>query len=153
MALKVAEAAPAGTVTEAGAVSRGLLLASKIAIPPAGAAILSAAEQVEICAPFRLPGAHVIEERAGTTTMAPVVVNESSPEPVAATPTGFEMPTDVVVALTANVSCTFATTPAAIAFAFKPASTQENTPGTEAHESVFPAAVATGPAVAPIAEI
>jgi hypothetical protein len=63
------------------------------------------------------------------------------------------MPTDVVVALTGKVSWTVATTPEAIVLAFKPATTQVNAPGTEVHESVFPAAVATGPAVAAIAEI
>jgi len=153
VALKVAVVAPAATVTEAGTVSEALLLARVTPEPPVGAVCVSVTVQVEICPPFRLPGAQVIEERAGTATMPPIVVNAGSTEPVAATPTGFDMPIDVVVALAVKVSWTLATTPAAIALVFRPASKQVNEPCAEEHESVFPAAVAAGPAVALTAEI
>jgi hypothetical protein len=154
IALNVAVVAPEATVTDAGTVSEALLLASVTMEPPAGAVCVSVTVQVEICPPFRLLGAHVIDERAaGTVTIPPAVVNEGSPEPVASTPTAFDMPIDAVVALVARVSWTLATTPAVIAFVFKPAARHVNKPGAEAHESVFPAAVAAGPAVALIAEI
>jgi hypothetical protein len=48
VALKVAVVAPAVTVTDAGTVSEAVLLASAMAVPPDGAAVLSIAEQVEI---------------------------------------------------------------------------------------------------------
>jgi len=153
VALKVAVVAPVATVTDAGTVSEALLLASEIAIPPAGAAVFSVAVQVEIWPPFRLFGAHVIEERTGTATIPPAVVKAGTAEPVAATPVGFDIPIDVVVASAAKVNWTLAITPAAIAPVFKPLSTQVNKLGAEAHKSVFPAAVAAGPAVAPTAAI
>jgi hypothetical protein len=153
VALNAAVVAPAATVTDAGMVSEALLLASVTLDPPVGAAWVSITVQVEIRPPFRLPGAQVIEERAGTATMPPAVVNVGSSEPVAATPTGFDMLICVVVALVARVSWTLATTPVAIPLVFRPASKQVNEPCAEEHESVFPAAVAAGPAVALIAEI
>jgi hypothetical protein len=154
VALKFAPDDPAGTVMVAGTVSNELLLDNEMAIPPDGAGMFSIAMHDEICPPFRLPGAHVIEERAaGTATVPPVVLNAGSPEPVAATPTAFIMLIDVVVALAASVTWMLATAPADIAFVFKPVSRQVKKPGAEAHESVFPAAVAAGPAVAPMAEI
>jgi hypothetical protein len=85
--------------------------------------------------------------------MPPVVFNAGSSEPVGVTPAGFEMLNDVVVALADSVSSTLATTPADMAFVFKPVSRQVNRPGAEVHDSIFPDAVAAGPAVAPIAEI
>lgn len=153
VALNVAVVAPAPTVTDAGTVSETLLLAGEIAIPPAGAATFSAAEQVEIWPPLKLPGAQVSEERAGTVTTLPAVVNPGSAEPVAATPTAPDTATDVVAALAARVSWMLAITPPAIAFAFEPASTHVYKPGAEEHERVFPAVVAAGPTVAPMAEI
>lgn len=81
-----------------------------------------------------------------------MILNTSSSEPVASTPTVFERLSDGVVTFAASVSWMFATTPVDIALLFKPVRTQVYKPGTEAHESVFPAAVAAGPAVAPIAE-
>ncbi len=104
VALKVEIVAPAATVTVVWTVNNGLLLDSEIATPPAGADVVNVAVQVEIWPPFMLPEVHVIEETAGTAIIPPVAVNESSPEPVAATPTGFDMLTGVVVALTARVS-------------------------------------------------
>ena len=153
VALNVAVVAPAATVTDVGTVSDVLLLASVTLEPPVGVVWVSVTVQVEICPPLRLPGAQIMLESAGTATIPPAVVNAGTAEPVAATPTGFDIPINVVVALAAKVNWTLATTPAAIAPVFKPLSTQVNKPGAEAHKSVFPAAVAAGPAVAPMAAI
>jgi hypothetical protein len=95
----------------------------------------------------RLPGPEICSED-GAIPMA----DTGNPEPVASTPTGFDMPIDGVVVL-APKYWTLATTPLDIVFAFKPARTQMNNPGVALHDSVFPAAVAAGPAVAAIDEI
>lgn len=153
VALNVELVVPAAMVTVDGSVNSGLLLVNETGIPPAGAAVFSVAEQVEIWPPFRLPGAHVIEESTGTETRPPDVVNAGSAEPFAATPTGFDMPTDIVVALAAKVSWMLATTPVASAFVFDPLSRQVSEPGVEAQEGVFPAAVAAALAITPITEI
>jgi hypothetical protein len=97
--------------------------------------------------------AQLIIEIAGTAIMPPAVFNVGSPDPVASTSTEFDMLIAVVVALAAIVSCMLATTPAAIAFAFGPVSRQVSEPAAEVHKSVFPAAVAAEPAVAPMLEI
>jgi len=69
------------------------------------------------------------------------------------TPTGFDIPIEVVLALAASVNWTLATTPEANALVFGPLSRQVSKPGVEAHARVFPAAEAAGPAAAPIAKI
>jgi len=154
VALKFVPNDPAGTVMVAGTVNNELLLDSEIAIPPAGAAIFSVAMHVELCPPVRLPTVQVIEEwAAGTATVPPVVLNAGSAEPVAPTPTPFVRLIGVVVALAASVTWILATTPADIALEFEPVARQVNKPGAEVHDSVFPAAAAAGPVVAPIAEI
>jgi hypothetical protein len=62
VALKVAVAVPAGTVTDAGTVSNVLLLASVTLDPPAGAFWLSATVQVLAAPGLRLVGLQVSEE-------------------------------------------------------------------------------------------
>ena len=153
VALKVAVVAPATTVIEAGTVSRVLLLLSARAAPPAGALVVKVAEQIETWPPFRLPGAHVIVESAGTAMMPPAVVNAARLDPLGETPIGFDIPIEVVVALGVSVNWTLATIPAATAFAFGPLNRQVREPGTEPHSKVFPAVDAASPAVTPIAEI
>jgi hypothetical protein len=132
VALKTAVAAPAATVTDPGTVSKALLLAGEMTMPPAGAAKLSAAEQVETWPPLRLPGTQVIEESAGTATTPPDAVIAGIPKPVAVTPTGFDTPIDVVAALAAIFTWTLATTPEAMVLVFKPVSTQLRRPAAEA---------------------
>lgn len=85
--------------------------------------------------------------------MPPTAVHAATFDPVAETPTGFEMLIEVVVAPGASVNWTLATTPAANALVFGPLSRQVSKPGVEAHARVFPAAEAAGPAAAPIARI
>jgi hypothetical protein len=153
VALKFVPNDPAGTVMVAGTVNNELLLDSEIAIPPPGAAIFSLAVHVEIWPPVRLPTVQVSEERRGTATVLPVVLNADSPKPVASTATAFVTLSKVVVALAASVTWMLATTPADIALGFKPVARQVNKPGAEWHDTVLPAAAAAGPVVAPIAEI
>jgi hypothetical protein len=95
----------------------------------------------------KLPGPEICSE-GGASPPA----DTGSPEPVASTPTGFDMLIDGVVVL-APKNWMLATTPLDIGFVFKPARTQMNNPGVALHDSVFPAAVAAGPAVAAIDEI
>jgi hypothetical protein len=59
VALKVAEVEPAGTVTEAGRVSAGLLSASEITAPPAGAGAFRVTVQSVEPEPVMAPGAQV----------------------------------------------------------------------------------------------
>ena len=62
VALKVAVVAPAATVTEAGTVSRALLLERPTAAPPVSAALASVTVQVPAAPEFRLVGLHASEE-------------------------------------------------------------------------------------------
>lgn len=96
----------------------------------------------------RLPGPEICSEGGAEPR-----TDKDSPEPVASTATGFDMLIDGMVVLAPKVSWMFATTPVDIAFLFRPVARQVKKPGVELHESVFPAAVAAGPAVAPIDEI
>lgn len=62
VALKVAVAAPAATVTDAGTVSEVLLLASATLDPPVGAVWVRVTVQVPIALWLRLVGLHVTSE-------------------------------------------------------------------------------------------
>jgi hypothetical protein len=75
VAVKVVEAAPAGTVIEAaGTGSEGLLLLRLTAVPPAGATFERATVQVVTAEEFRVVGVQLIELRdTGMTTLMPAV--------------------------------------------------------------------------------
>ena len=62
VALKVAEVAPAATVTDAGTVTIALLLARVAAAPPAGAALVRVRVQVLVALDPRLEGAQASDE-------------------------------------------------------------------------------------------
>lgn len=128
VALKFAVVFPPVTVTDAGTVNRALLLPSVTVDPPAGAVCVSVAVQVLTALGFRLPGLHVIDEMAGTVTTPLVPAVTVSPLPFASTPTGLFTVIAVVPAIDANVSCTFATTPAAIVLVFDPVRMQVSDP-------------------------
>src|SRR5580658_2808465 len=98
----------------------------------------------------RLPGPEMC--RSGEKVALPAARTRSR-EPAASTATGFVMPIDTVVVLAASVSWMSARIPVDIVFALEPATRQVKKPGVELQESVFPAAVAAGPAVAPMVEI
>ena len=153
VALNVAVAAPAATVTDAGTVSEALLLARVTADPPAGAVCDSVTVQVLTALWPRLAGLHERDEILGTV-MTPLAPAETgSPLPVASTPTGLDSVTAVLIALDASVNWTLATTPGASVFAFEPVRRQVYSPAADAQYTVLPAAVATGPAPAEMAAI
>jgi hypothetical protein len=69
VALKVADVAPAVTVTEAGTVSVVFVFVSGTLDPPAGAALVSVTVQVVLAFALRLAAAHCREETAGKTVV------------------------------------------------------------------------------------
>jgi hypothetical protein len=152
VALKEGEVvAPLATVTEAGTVRRGLLLAKVIVAPPVGAALLKVTVQLEAAFVFRLPGLHVTDETVGTV-MVPLVPETVSWEPAALTPTKFDKVIGDVTGLDPSVSETLATTPEAIVVSDPvvavPTSTQVTDPAVgELQVSVLLAAVAAAPAL------
>lgn len=104
VAVKVAVVAPAFTVTEAGTVSRPVLLPNVTVAPPAGAVWVSVVVQLEVPPPLKLPGVHDIRETAGTTMLPPPAPIEGMLVPVASTPIGLMRPIDVVGAVGAKVT-------------------------------------------------
>ena len=72
MAVKVDDAAPTATVTEAGVVSRGLLLDKEI-VATLTAALFKVTVQVLVAPEERLPPVQVSEERAAGATRLRVV--------------------------------------------------------------------------------
>jgi hypothetical protein len=79
VAVKVAVVAPESTVTEAGTVSRELLLASATADPPAGAVWLRVTVQVLEALWPRLVGLHATPETTTDETRLMVPVFELEP--------------------------------------------------------------------------
>jgi hypothetical protein len=71
VALNVAEAAPAATVTEAGTVSTALVFVSVTAAPPAGAAPVNVTVQVPVVFAPKLAG-HTSEEICTPVDVCPV---------------------------------------------------------------------------------
>jgi hypothetical protein len=104
VALNVTVVAPAATVTDGCTMSRLLLLASAIVVPPAGAATLKVTIQLAAALGFRFPGLHVREETAGTVTIALAPAKTDKPLPAASTPMGLFIVIAVVAALTASVN-------------------------------------------------
>ena len=77
VALKVADVAPAATVTEAGVVSKALLLDKDTELPPAGAALVSVTVHVLIAPEARLEGLQVSDERITGATRFSVALREA----------------------------------------------------------------------------
>jgi hypothetical protein len=82
VAVKVAEAAAAGTVTEAATGSRALLLERETVAPPVGAALVRVTVQVLTAPEARLAGLHASEERVTGTTSEIVAVDRPLREAV-----------------------------------------------------------------------
>jgi hypothetical protein len=125
LAVNVALAAPAKTVTEAGTVRLVLLSDSVTATPPLGAAALSATEHDEEAGVVIVRGLHETDVRvtgggaAGAVIVPPVPVRVSAlPEP--SDPEVFVTVMDVLVTFAARVTLTTATTPLAMVVAFIP---------------------------------
>jgi hypothetical protein len=100
----VAVVAPATTVTEAGTVSKGLLLASPTLAPPAGAVVFKVTVQLATALALRFPGLHMRDETVGTVTIALDPAETASPLPIASTPTGLFIVIALVTALAASVT-------------------------------------------------
>ena len=77
MAVKVAEAAAAGTVTEAATGSRALLLERETVAPPVGAALVRVTVQVLAAPEARLVGLHASEERVTGASRLIAAVRET----------------------------------------------------------------------------
>ncbi len=153
VALNVAVVAAAATTTEAGTVNSALFDASATEFPPASAGWVRVTVQLLTALCPRLAGLQLSADTAGTviTPLAPVATARLAA--VASAPMALVRAIVVVRAFGASVAWIVAATPEAIALTFIPARMHVIVPGPEAHVRVFPAAVATGPAKPPMAEI
>ena len=125
--LKVAVAAPAATVTEAGTVRTALLLDKVTSAPPVGAAPDRVTVQVEELEPLRLEGLQDKELTVGKET--PEVTVPPTPvrpmeEPVAEAATVLVTPMDMLVTPEATVRLMTATVPFKIVLALMPEARQ-----------------------------
>jgi hypothetical protein len=122
VALKVAEAAAAATVTEAGTVSKALLSDSATIVPPVGAAWFRVTVHVVEARGRRVAGLQVRSVRPGGTTVVIVppvaIMGIAVPDGVA--PNAPVMPIEVVVVPGEIVAFTIATTPVLMLFALTP---------------------------------
>jgi hypothetical protein len=89
VALKVAVVAPAVTVTEAGTVSRALLLASVTAEPPLGAAWVSVTVHVLMARALSAVGEQVTGKRDGTIIVPLTADVTLKPSPLESVPIEF----------------------------------------------------------------
>lgn len=151
--LKSAVVAPPETVTVGGAESRELLLLTATAAPPEGAAEVNVSVHPAVPRAFREVGVQETPEIVGTVITAGPDGETVSPLAPGVTPSTLERDTEFVVAPADSVTWTVATTPAAIAFVFRPVIKQLYWPSPAAQMVFFPAAVAAGPGVAEIAAI
>jgi hypothetical protein len=128
VAVNVAVAAAAATVTDEGTVSRRLLLEMATAVPPTGAAPLNVTVQLAVAEPARLVGRHAREVRTiggGTPPVTTPPVGESVialPNAEAATP--LLIPIVVLLTPEAIVRFTTATVPFDMMLAFMPETRQ-----------------------------
>jgi hypothetical protein len=153
VALNVAVVIPAGTVTDAGTVSRELLLVGITIVPPEGAARSRPTEQLAVPPGLRVPDAHESVERFGTAIVEDPGAETTNVLASGSAATTFERFTEVVVAEGASVICTYATTPAPRTFVFIPINKHVYWPGVPAAQYTdFPAEVADGPSVTSIEE-
>jgi hypothetical protein len=147
VAVKLAVVAPDAIVTDAGTVSRELLLDRVVTEPLAGAAAEIVTVQVLAAPGPSEAGAHDRELTAGTVITPLAATVMLMPAAVELAAIGFDNVTAVVVAVAAIVTLAYATTPEAIVLLFNPVRTQVDAPTREAHMTLFPADVAAGPAV------
>jgi hypothetical protein len=95
VALNVAVLAPAATVTDAGTVSKVLLLDSVTLDPPVGAEAFKATVQFAAALGLRLPGLQVRDESVGTVMVPFVPAVTGRLSPVASTP--YRLDTEIAV--------------------------------------------------------
>jgi hypothetical protein len=104
VALKVAVVAPAGTVTDGGTVSSGLLLVSVTLDPPVGAAWVSVTEHVLVPPVLNVAGEQVIGWSDGTLIVPPAADVTLRPSPFGSTPIGPDIWIDAMVVAGATVT-------------------------------------------------
>ena len=155
VAVKEAVVEAAGTVTEAATGRRGLLLARATMEPPEGADPLNVTTQLVVLELANVVGVQVRllsvgAALAGPVTTPPLPVS-TSVLPVSEEAAIFKTLNDVLTALGATVIFTNATTPLLSVFLFRPDNMQVCIPDAATQLRVFPAATATGPAVADMA--
>lgn len=155
LALNVAEDAPAGTVTEAGTFSPGLLSVIDTLTPPDPAAPLKLTVQVADAGAINEDGLQLSPANvAGGGALLPIVPpvpDTVSAAPLADAPETPFTATDVPLNADGTVIATVASTPLEIVFEFAADTIQVYEPEPLTQNTVLPAAVAAGPAVAEIA--
>jgi hypothetical protein len=123
VALKVVEVDAAGTVTEAGVVSRALLSESETTVPPVGAAPLRVTVQVVLPALVTVEGVQDNELRDGAVAppvTVPPVAETVIALPVPEDPAALVIPIDVLVTPADIVKFTIATAPFGMMAVFMP---------------------------------
>ena len=155
VAVNAAVVPPAATATDAGTPSVGLLLASEMAEPPAGAAALRVIVQLEVLLGERLDGVQVkdvIEVVKLLTLMVAPVPLAGRLLPLGDAATGLVTPIQTIPnAPGESVMVTVATIPFCMKVEFNPVSKQVSAPLAPAQAMDFPAAAAAGPGLALIA--
>ncbi|MGD0669122.1 MAG: hypothetical protein ABSB23_16310 [Bryobacteraceae bacterium] len=121
VAVKVDEAAPAGTVTNPGTGSSLVVLDRATTVPPANAGWFSETVQVDEAPPLSEVGLHEspLNVGNGTVMAPPVPVTEIGP-PAAVVATGLVSPTEALSAEVVIVTVIVATTPFCISVSFSP---------------------------------
>ncbi len=158
VAVKLAEAAPDATFTDAGTENSLAPLERSTVAPPAGAGWLSEAAQVDEAPLVSDVGLHESPVNAGNetggderVTVPPVPVIESWP-PAELVASGSVSPTGVVTAEVVIVTVITATTPFCIGVPLNPDSRHVLEPALEKQLIVFPAAVTLAPETAVMEE-
>ncbi|MGA9066195.1 MAG: hypothetical protein WB359_02990 [Bryobacteraceae bacterium] len=121
VAVKLADAAPASTVTEAGTGSSLVVLERATTAPLADAGSFSETVQVDEAPRLSEVGLHEspVNVGNGTVMVPPVPVTEIGP-PAAVVATGLVSPTDALSAEVVIVTVIVATTPFCISVSFSP---------------------------------
>ena len=155
VALKVAEAAPAATVTDVGTVSVGLALVRVTIAPPAGADPVRATVQAEAPPTLRLAGRQDKDATVGKTGVppgklpppvtVPPVAKSTMPFPAGEDAALLLIPIEVVLRPEAMVRFTTATTPFEMMLPLIAETTQANVPEPPKQFNDLPAAVMAGP--------
>jgi len=147
VAVKVADAAAAATMTDAGTLRIASVLVRVTVAPPAGAAPLSLTVQVELPELLKVAGRQDREVTVGHAppVTVPPVVESGMASPAAEDATLLLTPIAVVAAPTAMVRFTTAAVPLEMVPAFIPEATQVYVPEPAAQLNVLLAAVRAAP--------
>jgi hypothetical protein len=147
--VKLAVAAPAGTLTDAGTARLALLLERATKAPLLGAAALRVAVQVALPGVFMVAGAQAKDVRLGVIpplVMVPPVPDDTRAPPAALTAKVFATAMAVLVTPEAMVMFTDAIAPFEMVFGFIPVARHVYVPAPAVQVSVLAALVAAAPA-------